>query len=187
MEIMANGAVRLPVNRNRQQRPAQAATGCGAAAGPGTCAQCLADPKSGLFCRSLAATFSRTFGPSNTSAGSGGCCGNGGPGGCCKSTANTSILAPVAGSSNGNGKVTLTCADTYSLLATHRHFDQAADQIGTWLPLLKAGKTTAAPAATGSGAGAQARDAGESERLPIEVEAASIMGVLKTFDVRFGK
>jgi hypothetical protein len=85
--------------------------------------------------------------------------------------------------------LSLSCADAYKTLASHRHFQEAADEIGEWLPKLKAvpalgagllaGKapTPGRRAATGSG------DAG---RAPIEVEAASIMSVLKGFDVRFG-
>jgi hypothetical protein len=45
----------------------------------------------------------------------------------------------------------------------------------------------AAPGERPGAAGAGLGDHGGAERLPIEVEAASIMGVLKSFDVRFGK
>jgi hypothetical protein len=73
--------------------------------------------------------------------------------------------------------LSLSCADTYKTLATHRNFDQAADEIGTWLPKLKAVPLPEEPSNPGSPAA----------RLPIEVEAASIMSVLKDFDVRFGQ
>jgi hypothetical protein len=166
MEVMANGAVKLPALRQVSQQVRRDAAGCGAN-GPGTCAQCLADPKSGLFCRSLAATFSRE-GNAASSDGAG-CCGNGGPGGCCKRSNNFTAVE----------RVTLSCADTYNLLATHKNFDEAADQIGTWLPMLKAAKANVT---------AEQGHVAEPERRPaMEVEAASIMGVLKTFDVRFGK
>ncbi|RJE22284.1 bZIP transcription factor HapX [Aspergillus sclerotialis] len=47
--------------------------------GPGTCAQCLSDPRSTLFCKSLAASRSGSAAPS-------GCCGGkGSDGGCCQS------------------------------------------------------------------------------------------------------
>jgi hypothetical protein len=49
--------------------------------GPGTCQQCQSDPKSGLFCRSLAAIRA-----TSGSATPDGCCsGNANGGGCCKS------------------------------------------------------------------------------------------------------
>ncbi|KAJ9134296.1 BZIP transcription factor [Pleurostoma richardsiae] len=186
MEIMADGAVKLPrlqTSRNTNPLPLPVPTkrsGCGPN-GPGTCAQCLADPKSGLFCRSLAANFQRL-------GRDGGCCGGGGAGGgCCKAKAPTSTPAGTATTSSpatpqlsrgeGSNKkslgLSLSCADAYKTLASHRHFDEAADDIGAWLPLLKAAPKRAS--------------ASEAEgRTPIEVEAASIMSVLKGFDVRFG-
>jgi hypothetical protein len=65
--------------------------------------------------------------------------------------------------------VSLSCADAYKTLASHRHFDEAAGEIGEWLPRLRATPVQVAG------------------RQPIEVEAASIMSVLKGFDVRFGR
>ncbi|EPE02883.1 bzip transcription factor [Ophiostoma piceae UAMH 11346] len=178
--------------------------------GPGTCAQCLADPVSGLFCRSLAANFERQG--SGTPSGGGGCCGGGGAsGGCCKdkknvsssnggSTAGAPMPASITnaataagmanaantlssikpGSSSSNvslpslkQNLSLSCADAYKTLASHRHFDEATDEIGTWLPKLRA---------------APRHDSSKpATRHPMEVEAASIMSVLKGFDVRFGK
>jgi hypothetical protein len=54
-------------------------------------------------------------------------------------------------------------------LASHRNFDKAAEQIGEWLPSLKMHPVQMAG------------------RAPMEVEAASIMSVLKGFDIRFGR
>lgn len=123
--------------------------------GPGTCQQCQSDPKSGLFCRSLAAI--RAAGGSVPD----GCCGgNAGGGGCCKSL-------PVAAPSQP--PPSLSCADTYKTLATHKNFDQASDELSTWL-----GRLHATPPA-------------HPGRAPMEVEAASVMGVLKLFDRRFGR
>lgn len=62
-------------------------------------------------------------------------------------------------------------------MASHRNFDEAADEIGTWLPKLKA-----VPTPEGS-----AGHLAPVRLAPIEVEAASIMSVLKEFDVRFGR
>ncbi len=72
--------------------------------------------------------------------------------------------------------VSLSCSETYKTLASHRNFDEAADEIGTWLP-----KLTAVPTSETQGSNPPFRLA------PIEVEAACIMSVLKEFDVRFGR
>lgn len=191
-EILPDGSVKLPSLRGLQQQQQQqaaataaaaakpattAAKGCGPS-GPGTCAQCLSDPVSGLFCRSLAASFK------NSNGASGGCCGGaGGAGGCCKdkpaaSTSNTSSLG-----------LSLSCADAYKTLASHKHFPEAADDINTWLPRLKAREPQVGVGGGGGGGGAGGKDGGRrgSGRAPIEVEAASIMSVLKGFDVRFGR
>ncbi len=211
MEVTATGAIKLPglrsVQRNRTTNPpAQKAGGCGPN-GPGTCAQCLADPKSGLFCRSLAANFARN----NPGSSGGGCCGNGGPGGCCKSGPSqpqpetstpaqetaaarpipataSSTTTPAAATTapslpNVSFGLSLSCADAYKTISSHRHFDEAADDIGSWLPKLKALPMPRAGPAGGGGRGGGGRDG----RAPIEVEAASIMSVLKDFDVRFGR
>lgn len=168
MEMTADGAVKLP---RRTQKPHKKPTknntkGCGAN-GPGTCAQCQADPKSGLFCRLMAAKFDRESG----SAGGGCCGGKGAGGGCCKSGGPESqkITLPSLPS------LGLSCAEAYQTLSSHRHFDRAADEISSWLPKLKA--STPTPSRPGVQRGRQA----------IEVEAASIMSVLKEFDVRFGR
>lgn len=170
MEVTSTGAIKLPGIRSLNRTPIPSARktggGCGAN-GPGTCAQCLADPKSGLFCRSLAAKLARSSVGSSSQAD--GCCGgNGGSGGCCKSQQSTSATS----SASGLG-VSLSCADAYKTLSSHRNFERAADDIGTWLPKLKAIPHDNMHHA--------------SSRAPIEVETASIMSVLKGFDVRFGK
>jgi hypothetical protein len=172
MEMTADGAVKLPRRTNNRPKPSQPTSrGCGAN-GPGTCAQCQSDPKSGLFCRLMAAKLSREGG------GSGGCCGGKGPGGgCCKSG--------LSNNAGGPGKITLpslpslglSCAEAYQTLSSHRNFDKASDDIGSWLPKLRA-----SPMELGGGKGAET----SGKPLPIEVEAASIMSVLKDFDVRFG-
>lgn len=166
-EILPDGSVKLPSLRRLQQdapKPAPS-KGCGPS-GPGTCAQCLSDPVSGLFCRSLAASFK------NSGAG-GGCCGGGGSGGgCCKDKPKNN----TSGSSLG---LSLSCADAYKTLASHKHFPEAADDINTWLPRLKAREPQVG--------GSKERGGRGNGRAPIEVEAASIMSVLKGFDVRFGR
>lgn len=170
MEMTADGAVKLP--RRTQPQPHKKPTktnsrGCGAN-GPGTCAQCQADPKSGLFCRLMAAKFDREKGgPSG-----GGCCGGkGAGGGCCKAGPDKEKITLPSLPSLG-----LSCAEAYQTLSSHRNFDRAADDISSWLPKLKA-TTPNGTVRTGAHRGRQA----------IEVEAASIMSVLKEFDVRFGR
>ncbi|GKT41296.1 BZIP transcription factor hapX [Colletotrichum spaethianum] len=164
MEIDADGAVKLRPRPQTSQPVAPVSRGCGPK-GPGSCAQCLADPKSGLFCRALSANFERSGGGSG-----GGCCGGAGAGGgCCKSES-----APPRLPAKGKLGLSLSCAEAYQTLSSHRNFEKAADDIGSWLPKLRAapkpGQTLPSPS-----------------RLPIEVEAASIMSVLKDFDIRFGR
>lgn len=191
MEVTATGAIKLPGaqsgHRNRPKPPpAKTSSGCGPD-GPGTCAQCLSDPKSGLFCRSLAANFERNNRQGQDQPS--GCCGNGGPGGCCKggsSGASRSNVNPSSSSSTSGIGLSLSCAEAYKTLASHRHFDEAADDIGSWLPKLRAVPVPPERPLPGvehlSGHGHIT-----TGRAPIEVEAASIMSVLKGFDVRFGR
>ncbi|KAH8805864.1 hypothetical protein F5884DRAFT_462928 [Xylogone sp. PMI_703] len=150
-----NTVTKLPSMQPRvMHKPVSAPTSC--INGPGTCQQCQNDPKSGLFCRSLSALVS-----SGSSSTPEACCGgssNGG--GCCKSQ-NTS--------QSSNAPPTLSFADTYKTLSSHKNFDQASDELNTWLGRLHA----TAPQHPG--------------RAPMEVEAASVMGVLKLFDRRFGR
>ena len=123
--------------------------------GPGTCRQCQNDPKSGTFCRSMAAQREST---SMSSSVTEGCCrGNAAGGSCCKTRGTESRPPP-----------SLSVADTYKTLSTHKNFDQASDELNTWL-----GRLHATPQHAG--------------RAPMEVEAASVMGVLKLFDRRFGR
>ncbi|KAM0450840.1 hypothetical protein ACHAO4_006231 [Trichoderma viride] len=169
MEMTADGAVKLPRRKEARSKPQPEATAsrgsCGPN-GPGTCAQCQADPKSGLFCRLMAANFNRENGAS-----SGGCCGGkGAGGGCCKSKPSQEKITLPSLPSLG-----LSCAEAYQTLSSHRNFEQAADEIGTWLPKLKAHPTPNDTRPVPAG------------RIPIEVEAASIMSVLKEFDIRFGR
>lgn len=186
-EILPDGSVKLPslkgLQRGARAKPVASAAatkpsgGCGSG-GPGTCAQCLSDPKSGLFCRAMAANFNSNKTGESSSSG-GGCCGGGGPGGgCCKDRA-----GPTTTNGAENDKtmgVSLSCADAYKTLASHKHFSEASDDINTWLPLLRAAPRPREPAV-----GKQS--SGGNGRTPIEVEAASIMSVLKGFDVRFGR
>ncbi|KAI0439729.1 hypothetical protein F4803DRAFT_564316 [Xylaria telfairii] len=162
MEVTSTGAIKLPSLSSLSRKsfqPAPKPSGCGAN-GPGTCSQCLRDPKSGLFCRSLAATFARE---SRTTPS--GCCGGSGGSGCCKSAS-----AP-AQTFNPSVGVSLSCADAYQTLSSHPGFERATDELETWLPKLRA----------------VPKPANTLGRTALDVETASIMGVLKEFDVRFGR
>ncbi|KAA8573617.1 hypothetical protein MFRU_001g04170 [Monilinia fructicola] len=153
-----NTQVKLPsMQPSHMHRPVTVApTSNSCANGPGTCKQCMSDPKSGLFCRSLAAMRA-----SSSSAPPEGCCGGSSAGGgCCKT------MQPAPSS---EPPPSLSVAETYKTLSTHKNFDQASDELNTWL-----GHLHATPP----------QHAG---RAPMEVEAASVMGVLKLFDRRFGR
>ncbi|KAJ5223775.1 hypothetical protein N7468_008317 [Penicillium chermesinum] len=156
----------------------QATSSC--ANGPGTCAQCLADPRSFLFCKTLAASRSA----SGTSSGGGCCGGKGASGGCCMSRnapatpsarENPSLSAqPTAPKPSTPNALTLSCADTFTTLSRHPNFSRASDEISTWLPKLH---TLPNP-----------KELGLAEKPgPMEVEAASVMGVLRYFDRRFAE
>ena len=152
--------------------------------GPGTCAQCLADPRSTLFCKTLAASRSASGGPSG-----GGCCGGkGSDGGCCMSrnapntqaTRDKPSMPPQSATSKPStpNALTLSCADAFTTLSRHPNFSRASDEISTWLPKLH---TLPNPREV-----APATDA-RIGRAALEVEAASVMGVLRYFDRRFAE
>lgn len=148
-----------PMHPNQMHRPVPSMTTQNSCFnGPGTCQQCQNDPRSGLFCRSLAAI--RASDTPNSSAPEGCCRGNAGGEGCCKSLPAATPTKPPP---------SLSCADAYKTLSTHKNFDQASDELSTWL-----GRLHATPLH-------------HVGRAPIEVEAASVMGVLKLFDRRFGR
>ena len=134
--------------------------------GPGTCAQCLSSADSTLFCKSLAATRPGYI-PNNQDQQS--------PSQnnslkmiTCPTPNATPPASPWNGPSNGvTTGVTLTCADAYQTLSRHPAFEQASQELSTWMPKL-------------------ATVPGGKERTAFEVEAASVMGVLRFFDRRFG-
>ncbi|KAJ5104715.1 hypothetical protein NUU61_002062 [Penicillium alfredii] len=152
--------------------------------GPGTCAQCQADPRSTLFCKTLAASRSASGTPTG-----GGCCGGkGADGGCCMSRnaptttpnpRNHAALPPQLAASKPStpSELTLSCADAFTTLSRHPNFSRATDEISSWLPKLH---TLPNPRdlALAEGRGA---------RAAMEVEAASVMGVLRYFDRRFAE
>lgn len=151
--------------------------------GPGTCAQCQADPRSTLFCKTLAASRSASGTPSG-----GGCCGGkGADGGCCMSRNAPTTPAtrshpsmppqPAIPKPSTPNSLTLSCADAFTTLSRHPNFSKASDEISSWLPKLH---TLPNPRDL---AMAESRDS----RAAMEVEAASVMGVLRYFDRRFAE
>ncbi|KAI9675847.1 MAG: hypothetical protein M1829_003273 [Trizodia sp. TS-e1964] len=132
--------------------------------GAGTCAQCLEDPARTLFCKSLAAI--RPNGHSSSESSKGGCCGSAIRDSCCLSSQSTSS------GGNAASKPFISCADAYTTLSRHPHFNQASDDLNSWV-----GKLSEA-----------VKDGNHKQtHHPMEIEAASVMGVLKFFDRRFGK
>lgn len=140
---------------------------------PGTCAQCLADPNSTLFCKSLAA--SRQKAGENS-----GCCGGrGADGGCCQSSvplppratrsrpAGTTAMPLPPPEPNTRNPVTLSCADAYTALSRHSAYEQASCDMASWMPKLHASPVSA------------------EGRPAMEIDAANVMAVLKDFDRRF--
>ncbi|KAL8693141.1 MAG: hypothetical protein Q9224_003812, partial [Gallowayella concinna] len=142
--------------------------------GPGSCDKCLVDANSTLFCKSLAATR-RGYRPNQPAATSN----------FEESTLdNNDDLPPTPSSSdldgpdpdandnaNSDGQatkgLTLSCADAYETLSRHPAFEKASEELSTWMPQL-------------------ATVPGGRERTAFEVEAASVMSVLKFFNRRFG-
>lgn len=155
--------------------------------GPGTCKQCQSSPTSTLFCKSLAATrcdLGRTaeqppipYMPASSAP-----CGK--LSGCCR-TQDSEPIVLKAPRSHTNPLVvpqppssfsvkpiqgpTLSCADAYITLQRHPGWDRAGTELGAWLPKLATVTR------------------GLEGRTAFEIEAASVMGVLKYFDRRFGR
>ena len=154
--------------------PSPVTTASNCAGGPGTCAQCRADPNSTLFCKSLAASRSQ-------SAASGCCGGRTASGGCCQSSSSSSAPLPSRTTRSraqlpppqSKAGVTLTCADAYTTLSRHPAYERASGEIASWMPKLHA---------------SDAQMVGEAKRRPaMEIDAANVMAVLKDFDRRFGR
>ena len=142
--------------------------------GPGTCAQCRADPNSTLFCKSLAA--SRSLASTSTNPESSlGCCGGAATSTtCCRTTRSTRShpqphIQPVPSSSSSS--ITLSCADAYTTLSRHPGYERAQGDMAGWM-----GKLLPMPVPV------------SREGKPVtamEIDAANVMTVLKEFDRRF--
>jgi hypothetical protein len=73
-------------------------------------------------------------------------------------------------------ELTLSCADAFTTLSRHPNFSKASDEISSWLPKLHTLPNPRDLALTERG-----------NRAAMEVEAASVMGVLRYFDRRFAE
>lgn len=160
------------------------------ASGPGTCAQCRADPNSTLFCKSLAASRlqSSSTGTSALAPTPAGCCNSTGaiassstP--CCRSTRSTrsnpqpasqSHPAPDPITTNSN-RITLSCADAYTTLSRHPGYSRAQGEMAGWM-----GKLLPVPVFAVAREGEKAVAA-----TAMEIDAANVMTVLREFDRRF--
>ena len=92
----------------------------------------------------------------------------------CKSLAATRPTNPIfpnikttadQAATTSQGSTTLNCADAFTVLSRHPGFEKATSELTTWIPHL-----STVPSAT----------------TAFDIEAASVMGVLKLFDRRFG-
>lgn len=158
---------------------------------PGTCTQCRSDPRSTLFCKSLAASLTSKISSTNanlsTMAGK--------PKDSKRALRSAQPLEPANTAATGP---TLSCADAFSTLARHPAFDQASVELSSWVPQLatRSVPALASPAitssdATGTAGGnvvppMQSGSHPMQGRTAFEIEAASVMGVLRFFDRRFG-
>ena len=126
--------------------------------GPGTCKQCLSSPLSTLFCKSVAAA-NRTPSPL--------------PSNPPNESEPPQTTAPSTNTPTTT-EPTLTCADAFTTLSRHPAFNLASNELGTWVPQLAAGRRPAVSSRP------------DRDRTAYEIEAASVMSVLKFFDRRFG-
>ncbi|SLM35039.1 bzip transcription factor [Lasallia pustulata] len=142
--------------------------------GPGTCAQCQADPHSTLFCKSLASAsrsaLASTMNAQDKAGSAGPCCGT--PGACPAVSESRDETSPGVTANADAAQPTVTCADAFTALSRHPAYERASGQLGEWLPQLQ----TIAN-----------HSRGMENRTAYEIESASVLGVLRFFDRRFGK
>lgn len=148
--------------------------------GPGTCAQCRSDPRSTLFCKSLAAK-NGIHGPSPLRS-----CGGADEGGsatgpilasCCKSKSSSSAQSTRQQQQQqqpmGSTQTKLSCADTFTTLERHPHFDRALQDQDAWLQDLEPTEGEAADWRTG--------------KAPLEINAVNVLAVIGVFNRRYGE
>lgn len=131
--------------------------------GPGTCAQCLADPNSTFFCKTLAASQSSSV-----------CCGGSkaGTSECCQTQVPPVSKPKTTALSSSSGPPALNCADVYTTLSRHQAYSKATNDLASWMPKLHARSLM--------------RTGNElKERPAMEIEAASVMSVMRFFDKKY--
>jgi hypothetical protein len=139
--------------------------------GPGTCAQCRADPNSTLFCKSLAASRSLASTSTNPESSSGCCGGAGTSTTCCRTTRSTRSNPQPQTQPVPSSSITLSCADAYTTLSRHPGYERAQGDMAGWM-----GKLLPMPVPV------------PREGKPVtamEIDAANVMTVLREFDRRF--
>ncbi|KAI4257002.1 MAG: hypothetical protein LQ352_001830 [Teloschistes flavicans] len=163
---------RTETSNDNQTQPAASSSSNPCINGPGTCAQCLSDASSTLFCKSLAATrrdAARPMQPQPIIRAMEDTVASPPPTPTSHKEFSSSLFDNASDAQNSTASgPTLSCADAYETLSRHPAFEQASMELSTWMPQL-------------------ATVPGGRERTAFEVEAASVMGVLRFFDRRFGK
>ena len=172
---------------------------------PGSCTQCRINPESTLFCKSLAASRQTISSlPTLELPKESAPCPMGSS--CCRvsSTLATTLNLPAPNPSNLRNGPTLSCADAFTTLSRHPAFGRASKDLGEWLPRLatrqEIGVYHSPVGINHSSTGVNHRLVGGEEierredslaqaqgRTAFEIEAASVMGVLRFFDRRFGR
>lgn len=141
--------------------------------GPGTCAQCQADPQSTLFCKSLASTRNSALASTMKAqvlADTAVQC-RGKAGTCCSGSESLDQTSPGAITYTDAAQPTVTCADAFTALSRHPAYERASAQWGEWLSQLQTNTS---------------HSRGMENRTAYEIESASVLGVLRFFDRRFG-
>ncbi|KKY15918.1 putative bzip transcription factor [Phaeomoniella chlamydospora] len=188
----SDGDVSLPLPT---PQPTTQAGSC--ANGPGSCAQCRADPNSTLFCKTLAAARARSQGSEIPA----GCCGGSKNGqSCCQIQSRTLPLPTRRPHSNpdrhniqndiqspsSSSSLTLTCADAYTTLSRHPNYERAisSPDVVQWMPKLYASPSRQSEANASKAKGPGLKH--PPSRPAMEIEVANVMSVLREFDRRFG-
>ena len=179
--------------------------------GPGTCDKCRSDPTSTLLCKTLSASQPILIGDSGASNKSSAPCPLGSA--CCRVSKTLDSLPQSQRSEDvmGNDTIspyqnqaitgpTISCADAFDTLSRHPAFERASKDLGEWLPRLKTipahgdrrtdengERTTDSTTSRGPEAMKGPSHPSTAGRTAFEIEAASVLGVLRIFDRRFGR
>lgn len=179
--------------------------------GPGTCDKCRSDPTTTLLCKTLNASQQISVEDSRATTRSFAPCPLGSA--CCRVSKTLDLLPQNQrqGDIMGSGGIppyptqaitgpTISCADAFDTLSRHPAFGRASKDLGEWLPRLKTIPAYGSRATNGNediatssstdhnlNATKATLHPSAAGRTAFEIEAASVMGVLRIFDRRFGK